>query len=177
MDREAYDNAGIPHLGCWSLQMYEGVDEDCLAPYWRTGYLANYNLSLSGGPTNPTTLFQLPILTTREWFSEWTITVQLRLNTDHKVRNWIKFGNSLNIFSGKRHGDVGQYTRALQKVPLQELWDDGSWGRIRNTALEHMHSNAVWLAETNSNTFDEKGIMGNYIWPCRCLKDWVYNAR
>ena len=177
---EAYDNAGIPTP--WDaevLQMYEGVDEDWLGAILRTGYLANYNLSLSGGTDKSNYFVSAAYLNNKGMVLGMDYNrFNLRLNTDHKVRNWIKFGNSLNIFSGKRHGDVGQYTRALQKVPITRIYeDDGSWGRIRNTALEHMHSNAVWLAETNSNTFDEKGIMGNLYLTLSLLKGLEFTTR
>jgi len=177
---EAYNNAGIPTP--WDdevLQMYEGVDEDWLGAIMRTGYLANYNLSLSGGTERSNYFVSAAYLDNKGMVIGMDYSrFNLRLNSDHKVRNWIKFGNSLNVYSGKRHGDVGQYTRALQKVPITRIYeDDGSWGRIRNTALEHMHSNAVWLAETNSNIFDEKGIMGNIYLTLSILKGLDFTTR
>jgi len=177
---EAYDNAGIPTP--WDaevLQMYEGVDEDWMGAIMRTGYLANYNLSLSGGTDRSNYFVSAAYLDNKGMVVGMNYNrFNLRLNADHKVRNWIKFGNSLNVYSGKRDGDVGQYTRALQKVPISRIYEeDGTHGRIRNTALEHMHSSAVWLAETNSNTFDEKGLMGNIYLTLSILKGLDFTAR
>jgi TonB-dependent starch-binding outer membrane protein SusC len=155
---EAHVNAGItPPWDSQVLSMYEGVDTDWLGAVMRTGRIQNYNLSVSGGSERSNYFVSASYLDNQGMVQGMDYSrLNLRLNTDHNIREWIKFGNSLNVFSGTQnqaHSDAHHpYIRALQKSPLTRLYeDDGTWGRIRNTTLEHMHSNALWVAENMLN--------------------------
>jgi len=177
---ESYENAGIPTP--WDsevLEMYKGVDEDWPEAVMRTGVLSNYNLSVTGGTEKSNYFVSAAYQDNKGMVVGMNYDrLNLRLNTDHKIRNWIRFGNSLNVYSVGQDASVGQYTRALQKVPITRIYeDDGSWGRIRNTALEHMHSNALWLAETYANRYEDKGIMGNLYLTLSLLEGLEFTAR
>ena len=177
---ESYENAGITIP--WDdeiLQMYDGVDVDWLDAIMQPGVLSNYNLSLSGGTTKSKYFVSAAYMDNKGMVKGMNYNkFNLRLNTDHQIREWIKFGNSLNIYAAGRDASVGQYTRALQKAPITRIYeDDGTWGRIRNTALEHMHSNAVWLAETNAERREDKGLMGNLYLTLTLLEGLNFTAR
>jgi len=177
---EAYDNAGISKpWGEEELIKYKGVDEDWLGAVMRTGYLANYNLSVSGGTERSNYFVSAAHLNNKGMVLGMDYSrFNLRFNGDYKIGQLIKFGNSVSVYSGKRNGSVGQYTRALQKVPITRIYeDDGGWGKIRNTSLEHMHGNAVWMAETNSSKLDEKGIMGNLYLTISIIKGLDFTTR
>ena len=177
---EAYDNAGITKP--WDdqvLGMYQGVDTDWLGAIMRTGMLSNYNLSISGGTDVSNYFVSAAYLNNQGMVLGMNHNrLNLRLNSDHTVRDWIKFGNSLNVYSSGQDGSVGQYTRALQKVPITRMYeDDGSWGRIRNTALEHMHGNSNWMVENMQNRFENKGLMGNLYLTLSLMEGLSFTAR
>lgn len=155
---EAHTNAGItPPWDASTLMMYQGVDTDWMDAVMRTGHLSNYNLSVSGGTDRSNYFVSTGYINNEGMIAGLNYNrFNLRLNTDHNIRDWIKFGNSLNVYSGTQNrphsGGHHPYTRALQKVPLTRMYeDDGSWGKIRNTTLEHMHANALWVAENMTN--------------------------
>lgn len=180
---EAHENAGItPNWDEQTLAMYEGVDTDWLDAVMRTGRLSNYNLSVTGGSersnyyvsTNYSDNIGMVTGLNYNRFS-------LRLNTDHQVRDWIKFGNSLNVFSSGQDRPINNYhpyTLALQKVPLTRMYEeDGGWGKIRNTTLEHMHVNALWAAENMVNKREQKGLIGNVYLTLSLLEGLDFTTR
>lgn len=181
---EAHINAGIsPNWDDQTLAMYEGVDTDWLDAVMRTGRLSNYNLSVSGG-SERSNYFVSASYTDNLGMVEGLAynRFNLRLNTDHNVRDWIKFGNSLNIFAGNQDRAFSNshhpYTRALQKVPLTRMYeDDGGWGIIRNTTLEHMHANALWVAENMLNRQEDKGLIGNLYLTLSLLEGLEFTTR
>jgi TonB-dependent starch-binding outer membrane protein SusC len=161
---EAYENAGIARP--WSEEdvlAYQGVDTDWLGSIMQTGYLSNYNLSVSGGSERSNYFISTAYQNNQGMVKGMSYDrFNIRLNTDHNIRNRVRFGNSLNIYSSGQDASVDQYLRALQKIPLTRLYeDDGSWGKIRNTTLEHMHANPLWKIENESNRNENKGLMGN----------------
>jgi TonB-dependent starch-binding outer membrane protein SusC len=181
---EAHVNAGItPPWDSQVLSMYEGVDTDWLGAVMRTGRIQNHNLSVSGGSERSNYFVSASYLDNQGMVQGMDYSrLNLRLNTDHNIREWIKFGNSLNVFSGTQnqaHSDAHHpYIRALQKSPLTRLYeDDGTWGRIRNTTLEHMHSNALWVAENMLNKREDKGIMGNVYLTLSLLEGLEFTTR
>ncbi|MDD4192253.1 MAG: SusC/RagA family TonB-linked outer membrane protein [Mangrovibacterium sp.] len=103
---EAYANTG---LGVpWDasiLEHYEGVDTDWQDLITQNGVIQNYNLSLNGGSEKSNYYVAAGyqdqkgrVIETA--FKKYTLT----FNTDHQINDWIKFGNSLNIYSNRRDG-------------------------------------------------------------------------
>jgi len=166
---ESYENAGIsPNWDEQTLAMYQGVDTDWLDAVTRTGCIANYNLSVAGGSEKSNYYVSANYSDNMGMITGFDYNrFNLRLNSDHQVRDWIRFGNSLNVFSSNQNSAINNYnpyTLALQKVPLTRLYeDDGDWGVIRNTTLEHMHVNALWAAENMHNRRDQKGVLVPYL--------------
>ncbi|SMO50490.1 TonB-linked outer membrane protein, SusC/RagA family [Fodinibius sediminis] len=102
---EAYTNMGVSTP--WDqedLAQYQGVNSDWYGEMLSPGYLSNSNLSVSGG-SDKSTYFVSTNYTNHQGMVMGTDydEINLRLNTDHQIRDWLTFGNSLNLFSSKRN--------------------------------------------------------------------------
>ena len=168
---ESYQNSGLDLP--WNdeiLAHYKGIDTNWKNLMMQTGVIQNYNLSITGGSEKSNYYVSAGLLDNKGMvintnFNKYTVTI----NTDHKINDWIKFGNSLNIYSEKRQGTVAKggiieepYTIALRKVPLTRVYEEnGDYGHIFNSSLEHMHANPIWMAKETGNEIIDKGLQGN----------------
>lgn len=161
---EAYENAGIARP--WTDEQaaeYDGINTDWLGEMTRTGVLQSYDLSVSGSSGKSNYFLSagyqdnkgMVIGTDYKRYS-------FMVNTDHRIGDRIKFGNSLNVFSSNRNGNSDYYRLAAVKVPLTRAFeDDGTYGIIRNTTLEHMFENPIWMARENVNNDQTRGLRGS----------------
>ncbi|SHE58278.1 TonB-linked outer membrane protein, SusC/RagA family [Fodinibius roseus] len=177
---EAHENAEVtPNWTDDDLAKYEGIDTDWLDVIRRTGYQYNTDLSVAGGSEKSNYYISTGIANNKGMVEGLDYSrYNLRLNTDHEINNWISFGNSLNIFTSNTSGSVGQYQRALMKVPLtRNFEDDGGWGIIRNTNLEHQYSNPLWMAQNTASERNQKGLIGNLYLTLTFLDNFEFTAR
>ncbi len=168
---EAHENAGIaPQWTQQDLQNYEGVDSDWMDAITQTGVIQKYDLGIAGSSEKSNYYISTSYLNHKgmvleSGYSKYT----LRFNSDHKIKDWIKFGNSLNLYASETDGlgptetqSGGHYKLAAIKVPLTRIYEeDGGWGIIDNTNLEHMHRNPVWVAKETISNNKNKGVQGN----------------
>ena len=177
---EAYRNAGmdIP----WNDQIlahYPGVDTNWKDLMMQTGIIQNYDLSVEGGSEKSNYYVSAGYLDQKGMvietgFKKYT----LSFNSDHKIQNWIKFGNSLNIFATTTEGNGNAYRLALRKSPLTKGYeDDGDYGIIYNTNLEHIHVNPIWMAKETVNNVNRKGLQGNLYLTITPMKGLELTAR
>lgn len=184
---EAYENSGtdLP----WNdqiLSYYDGVNTDWVDLVTQTGVIQNYDLSLSGGSEKSNYFVSGSFqdhkgMVIETKFNKYT----LDFNSDHKINDWIKVGNSLSVYSEKRQGTntesgllCSTYNYALRKVPITRAYeDDGDYGKIYNTTLEHMHQNSIWMAYNYVNEQKTEGLFGNLYIALEPLKNLVFTAR
>lgn len=176
---EAYTNSGItPPWSDTDLATFDGIDTDWQDEITDTGTLMNYDLSVSGGSERSNYYVAASHINNQGMVinTDYNRT-NLKLNTDHRVGDWITFGNSLNLFSGAQNSDTDQYHIALQKAPVTKVYeDDGGWGIIQNNALEHIHANPVWLAD-NVRKRVERGLLGNLYLTVSPIEGLEFTAR
>jgi TonB-linked SusC/RagA family outer membrane protein len=177
---ETYTNSGLDIP--WdneTLSYYEGVDTDWRDHVMQTGIIQSYDLSVSGGSEKSNYFISAGYLDQKGMVIEtghekYTLT----FNSDHKIGERIKFGNSLNIYSTKTDGGAKPYTTALTKVPLTRAYeDDGDYGKVFNTGLEHMFANPVWLAKNNIEERKNKGLQGSLYLTLNILEGLDFTAR
>lgn len=177
---EAYQNSNI-NLP-WSqadLEQYEGVDTNWKDLITQTGVIQNYDLSVSGGSEKSNYYISAGYMDQKGMvigtgYKKYTVS----FNSDHKIGNWIKFGNSLNIYSGKTEGDGIQYANALRKSPLVRAYEDnGDYGIIHNTSLEHQHINPIWGAKEVVNEQIRKGLQGNLYLTLKLFEGLEFTTR
>ena len=161
---ESYENAGItPTWTDQDLQYYKGVDTDWMDEVMQTGILQNYNLGVAGSSKKSNyyisgSYVKHKGMVIQSEYEKFT----LRLNSDHKIRDWIRFGHSVMLYSSDLDGNSDPYALATRKVPITRVYDeDGDYGKINSTALEHMHVNPVWMANESVNNIKYKGLKGN----------------
>ncbi|WP_057938608.1 SusC/RagA family TonB-linked outer membrane protein [Algoriphagus resistens] len=177
---EAYENSNLPLD--WDqndLAYYEGVDTNWKDLMLQQGFIQSYDVSVSGG-SEKSNYFVAANLVDQEGMVIGTGQKKytFQINTDHKIRDWFKFGNSLNISSNKILGDQTYYRKALTKVPLtRNKEDDGDWGKIYEPSLEHFFVNPIWEAENSSQESVWKGLQGNLYITITPVKNLEFTVR
>jgi len=190
---ESYDNAGI--IKPWSqddLRQYEGVSTDWKDLITQTGIIQNYDLSLNGGSEKSNYYISANYLDQKGMVIETGYKkYTLNFNSDHKIKDWIKLGNSLNIYSNVIEGDGTryetssnpgsydtQYAIALRQSPLKRAYEDnGDYGITRNSNLEHYNRNPIWVSKNVTNKVIGKGLQGNLYLTISPLKGFDITAR
>ena len=181
---ESYNNEGIPKQ--WTdadLAQYEGINTDWKKEVKRTGVLQNYELSVTGGNENSNYYISggykdNKLMVKSFDFKKYT----LLLNSDHKISERIKFGNSLNIFSTETNGAIrglGEtvWQDALTSVPIKRAYeDDGRYGFTRNSYLEN-GGNMLFGLDNNVANAKTRGLMGNIYLTVDLFKGLKFTAR
>ncbi|WP_460542583.1 TonB-dependent receptor [Echinicola sediminis] len=177
---ESYENSNIPLDWEQSdLAYYEGVDTNWKDLMLRQGGIQSYDVSVAGG-SERSNYFVSANLVDQEGMVIGTGQKKytFRINTDHKIRDWFTFGNSLNISSNKVMGDQTYYRKALTKVPLtRNKEEDGDWGIIHNPGLEHFFVNPIWEAQNSSQEAIWKGLQGNLYIAFSPVKNLEFTVR
>lgn len=177
---ESYQNAGITIP--WddqTLAYYNGVNTNWKDLMMQTGTIQNYDISVAGGSEKSNYFISANHLNQKGMvietaYSKSTFTI----NTDHKINNWFKFGNSLNLYTYTREGDNKAYNYALLKVPMTRAYEDnGDYGMIYDTELEHMHQNPVWMAKESEHKIVGKGMQGNIFFTINLFKGLEFTTR
>lgn len=181
---ESYDNEGIPKQ--WTdadLEQYQGINTDWKELIKRTGVLQNYELSVTGGNENSNYYISGGYKDNKLMIKSYDFTkYTLLLNSDHKINDWIKFGNSLNIFATEVNGAVRSlgetvWQDALTAVPIKRAYeDDGRYGFVRNSYLENGGNMLFGLNNNVANT-KTRGLMGNIYLTVNLLEGLKFTTR
>ncbi|WP_183560379.1 SusC/RagA family TonB-linked outer membrane protein [Mucilaginibacter sp. SP1R1] len=138
---QAYDNAGIPRLEAFDA--VKNPDSRITRTNWpnalfRTGYIQDYNLNISGG--NEKSTFYVSggyrkndaiLLNTN------SVRYNFRVNSDHQIKDWLKMGESMSYSynNGQGANTTSAYTGALLTAifypPNASIYNaDGSFGGV-----------------------------------------------
>jgi TonB-linked SusC/RagA family outer membrane protein len=182
---EAFNNGGVTVP--WTqddLNYYKNSNGSLVSTDWldlmtRPGYIQSYNVGLSGGSDKSNYNVSAGYFTNRGMvigtdYKKFTF----HLNSDYRIANWIHFGSALNLYSSTTNGSGDPYRVAATKVPLTRAYEDnGDYGKIHNTALEHQYANPIWQAlETHRNAV-RRGLLGNIYLTMDLLKGLEFTAR
>jgi TonB-linked SusC/RagA family outer membrane protein len=181
---ESYDNEGVPKQ--WTdadLEQYQGINTDWKELIKRTGVLQNYELSVMGGNENSNYYVSGGYKDNKMMIKSYDFTkYTLLLNSDHKINDWIKFGNSLNVFATETNGAVRSlgetvWQDALTAVPIKRAYeDDGRYGFVRNSYLEN-GGNMLFGLDNNVANTKTRGLMGNIYLTINLLKGLKFTTR
>lgn len=161
---ESHVNAGLDLA--WDDEKaayYEGVDTDWQSLMRQTGIIQNYDVSVSGGSEKSNYYISAGYLNQKGMiietaFEKYTVS----FNSDHKINERVRFGNSLSLFSTKTDGSDYAYRYALRKSPMSKAYDeDGDYAAIYDSNYEHIHANPIWLAKNRIEEYKTKGLQGN----------------
>ena len=103
--RERYANDGIPVNAIWEDAQYQTQRTNWQDELFKTGFTNNVDLSISGGSEKSSFLFSLG------YYDEEGIVEKaeadrfsLRVNSDHKIKKWLKIGQNLSLSTSSNNG-------------------------------------------------------------------------
>ncbi|GHV26894.1 hypothetical protein FACS1894176_08200 [Bacteroidia bacterium] len=166
---EAYENGGqnVPWTAA-DLAQVAGVDVCWPDAMKRTGFLTNNNISVSGGDKKSNYFVSLNYLYNNGIIKDQDYQrVNLRLNSDHIIRDRIKFGHSVNIYSAgqtnQRDADGRDtYHAAFRETPLNPMYDDnGNVAPYVGKPFQSRTNSPTWMLKNSEVKDRSKGIDGN----------------
>jgi len=165
---EAYENAGttVPWTSA-DLAKVEGVDVNWPDAVKRTGFLSNNNLSVAGGVKNSNYFISLNYLDNKGIIKDQSYDrINLRLNSDHVIRERIKFGNSINIYSSsqttqREYDWRDTYQASFRETPLNKMYENGDVAPVINDKFQGRAPSPTWMLENTEIKDRYKGIEGN----------------
>lgn len=182
---EAYRNGGkdIP-WGESDLEKVRGNDNCWPDLMKRIGYLTNNNLSIAGGSQNSNYFVSLNYLYNEGIIKDQSYNrLNLRLNSDHKIGDRIKFGHSVNLYASEQTSQRDfdyrdTYAAAFRYSPLNAMYgSDGDFAAISNTYLQSKTPNPLWMLSNSDRTTRNKGIDGNLYLAIDILEGLKFTAR
>ena len=200
LDEESYRNAGPEALDQspygtqnpvdMDLFMINGqlVNTDWLETVGQPGRIQNYDLSISGGNERST------YFTSATYFKQDGLIrntgadrISFRYNADHKVTDFIEFGNSVNIYSTSRFGGVGNpYLGAIRKNPISRPYQTDSEGNlldplqydyVRSYTMEGGDVGPLIYANEYTDATRSYGFVGNVFLKVKILKGLTFTPR
>jgi TonB-linked SusC/RagA family outer membrane protein len=200
LDEESYRNAGPEALDQspygtqnpvdMDLFMVNGklVNTDWLDVVGQPGRIQNYDLSISGGNDKST------YFTSATYFKQDGLIrntgadrISFRYNADHKVTNFIEFGNSVNIYSTSRFGGVGNpYLGARRKNPISRPYQTDAQGNlldplqydyVRSYTMEGGDVGPLIYANEYKDATRSYGFVGNVFLKIKLLKGLTFTPR
>jgi TonB-dependent starch-binding outer membrane protein SusC len=197
LDEESYANAGSAALDQspygtqnpvdMNLFMVDGklVNTDWLDVVSQKGKVQNYDLAVRGGNDKST------YFTSLTYFKQDGLIlntgadrISLRFNSDHKIKEFIEFGNSMNIYSTSRFGGVGNpYLGAIQKNPISRPYETDENGNIINYdyvrcyTMEGGDVGPLIYAKEYKSATRNYGFVGNVFLKVRILPGLTFTPR
>ena len=197
LDKESYANAGPAALDQSPYGTQNPVDmnlfkvngrlvnTDWLKTVGQPGRIKNYDLSISGGNERST------YFTSATYFKQDGLIlntgadrISLRFNSDHKITDFIEFGNSVNIYSTSRFGGVGNpYAGAMRKNPISRPYETDADGKIinydyvRSYTMEGGDVGPLIFAKEYKDATRSYGFVGNVFLKVKLLKGLTFTPR
>jgi TonB-dependent starch-binding outer membrane protein SusC len=197
LDEESYANAGPAALDQspygtqnpvdMNLFMVDGklVNTDWLDVVSQKGKVQNYDLAVRGGNDKST------YFTSLTYFKQDGLIlntgadrISLRFNSDHKIKEFIEFGNSMNIYSTSRFGGVGNpYLGAIRKNPISRPYETDADGNIinydyvRSYTMEGGDVGPLIYAKEYKSASRTYGFVGNVFLKIKILPGLTFTPR
>ena len=178
---ESYANSGleVPNTSELVNTYYKDengrmIDTDWLDVIMRNGSLQYYDISVSGGSEKSNYFISANYMDEEGVvMGQGQDKLNFRFNSDHTINKFIKFGNTLNIYSHKNFGlpSLGYvnypnapnpYGMALRKTPLTRPYEeDGSYGYTRYEGIEYRFIPPHLVANEYRRSAQSSGLTGN----------------
>ncbi len=178
---ESYANSGqeVPNTAELVDTYYRDVNGNIINTDWldvimRTGTMQYYDLSVSGGSEKSNYFISANYLKEKGLImGQGQEKLNFRFNSDHKIGDYLVFGNTLNLHNYKNSGlpDLGYvnypnspnpYLGALRKTPLTRPYEeDGSYGYTRYEGIEYRYIPPHLIAREYKRSAGYSGFSGN----------------
>ena len=161
------------------LDIYKDAQGNYRSTNWldqisRTGRISYYDLSVSGGSEKSSYYTSINYLDQEGMIiSQSAKKVNFRFNSDHKISNFIEFGNTLNLFDNSNAGFPdftmsnsnnipNPYLQAFRKSPLSEVKEpDGSYGINENQNVEYTWMPPTVMTDLYKRKASSAGLIGS----------------
>lgn len=204
LDKEAYVNAGIYNQSPYwdlvnnapaDLSYYNGVNTDWLKIIRQQGAMNFYNVSLSGGSDKSTFYTSVSYRKQKGMvIGTGDDNINFRFNSDHKINNFIEFGNSVVVSNSSSYGfpDITRvpgaatasgvpydpYAGAIVQNPLTRPYEsDGSYGYVRNQSIEGRGMPPQVIAHEYKNDNKNYGALGNLYLKIKIIDGLTFNPK
>lgn len=198
LDKESYANAGpaaydqSPYgtqnpvdMNLFKDKNGNLIDTDWLDVVGQPGRIHNYDLSLTGGNERSNYFTSLTYFTQDGLILNTSADrISARFNSDHKIAEFLEFGNSFNIYSNSRHGGVGNpYFGAWRKNPLSRPYETDEEGNIINYdyvrcyTMEGGDVGPLILAKEYTDDRRYYGFVGNIFLKVKILPGLTFTPR
>ncbi len=178
---ESYANSGqeVPNTSELVNEYYRDangkiIDTDWIDVIMRTGSLEYYDLSVSGG-SEKSNYFISSNFQKQDGviIGQGQKKINFRFNSDHRIGDFMEFGNTLSLHSYKNFGlpnlgyvnypnSPNPYLGALRKTPLTRPYEeDGSYGYTRYEGIEYRYIPPHLIANEYERSSDYNGFSGN----------------
>lgn len=150
------------------------IDTDWLDVVGRNGSIQYYDLSVSGGGEKSNYFISANYTDEKGVIiNQGQEKLNFRFNSDHTINKFIKFGNTLNLYSNKNSGlpDLSYqnypnapnpYLMAMRKIPLTRAYEeDGSYAATRYEGIEYRFIPPHLVAYEYKRGAKIEGVSGN----------------
>jgi TonB-linked SusC/RagA family outer membrane protein len=146
------------------IALDNAVDSDWMGAMTKQGKVQRHDLSISGGSKTSNYFFSTSYYDNQGMISGTAYKrFNVTFNSDHKIGKLFDFGNSIMISSSKTKGLRQRYAGVIAKPPITRVFEeDGRWGIIDNTTMEHMHQNPLWASQNHIPDYSKgTSVRGN----------------
>lgn len=172
-------NAGLATNPAWAKPDTLGVGANWLGALFRLAPIQNYSLSYSGG-TDKSTFYVSGNIIDQEGiiigtgFKKYSI----QFNTDTKVFERVKFGNSLTLENDIKPSGDYDILSTMESLPTQSIYNkDGSYTIAQNPAIWYSDLiNPIGRANTVKKTTKGYNVIGSIYGQIDILKDLHFKS-
>ena len=179
LHNEMMANNGQPQNPAYADPASLGKGTDWLDALFRSAPIQNYSLSYSGGTPKSNYYVSGSILNQdgiviNTGYKRYTI----QFNTETKLFNWLKFGNSLTLNTDVKKSGSYDIRNAMAALPGQPVYnDDGSYsGPVGQSSWYGDIINPIGKAKVNENTTRGYNVLGNIYTEISLLKDLKFRS-
>jgi TonB-dependent starch-binding outer membrane protein SusC len=170
------DNMGYTDT---DLEIYKDASGHYRSTDWlkkieRTGNMGYYDLSVRGGSEKSTYFTSVNYLAQEGMIkSQSAKKINFRFNSQHTIRKFIEFGNTLNLFDDNNEGlpdfnavnasyIPNPYLQAFRKSPLSEVTrPNGTYGINQNTNVEYQWAPPTVFTDLYKRKSSSYGVIGS----------------
>jgi TonB-linked SusC/RagA family outer membrane protein len=182
--RERYTNDGIPVDPIWNDSQYQTQRTNWQDELFETGITRNIDLSISGGSEKSTFLVALGYYDEKGIINKaYADRLNLRINSNHKITNWLKVGHNMGLSSrtisgfnttSAQSGLIFSAIRFHPGLPVQ--YPNGDWGTSQISGQFGDINNPLYEVDIADNDNRYTRLLTNFTTEVSFTKDLKLKA-
>ena len=182
--RERYTNDGIPADPIWNDPQYQTQRTNWQDELFETGITNNFDLSISGGSEKSTYLVAMGYYDEKGIVNKANADrLNLRLNSNHKITNWLEVGHNMSLSSRTSNGfnttsaQNGLIFSAIRFHPGLPVKDpSGVWGSSQISGQFGDINNPIYEVDIADNSNRYTRLLTNLTTEVSITKDLKLKA-